>query len=374
MQRLYPGQMEMDATGRLRAPEYDMTREQFDAAQAEMNADFEEAKAEAEEELNEGLPPDKYIDIEQFVVAGDPIGVKVLYPNGDIRPESLETYELDIPENIEPQKKPEYVYVWTTGSENPCDICEMMDGTILDDNHVPKPHPNCNCFATKMKKDDFEKKYGDVDAGKQEKLKELYAQEKEWQMKAEARENNNGKLREISDKGMEFLKKMEGDVKVNGRHVIYNDATGLPIKEGEPLPKGATIGYGHLVKKGEDFSKGLSEQEATELFAKDLQDTYKTIERQINSEALYSMSQNNYDALVSFVFNIGPGSAKLENANRGLYQSTVRKYINNGSNHKSDTYHNLESAWRAFRNGGELDNRRDAEWRLFQNSDYTGYR
>lgn len=186
LQRLYPGQMEMDATGRLRAPEYDMTREQFDAAQDEIESDFEEAKAQAEEELNEGLPPDEHIDIEQFVVPGDPIGVKVLYPNGDIRPESLETYDLDIPENIEPQKKPEYVFVWTTGGENPCDICEMMDGTILDDNHVPKPHPNCNCFATKMKKDDFDKKYGGADAGKQELYELLKAQEKMYELREQS--------------------------------------------------------------------------------------------------------------------------------------------------------------------------------------------
>ena len=58
----------------------------------------------------------------------------------------------------------------------------------------------------------------------------------------------------MSDKGIEWLKGLEGSVKVNGKHVIYDDATGKPVPAGVPLPVGATIGYGHLVKPGEDFS------------------------------------------------------------------------------------------------------------------------
>lgn len=177
----------------------------------------------------------------------------------------------------------------------------------------------------------------------------------------------------ISEKGLEWLKKLEGSVKIDGKHVVYNDATGMPVPAGAPMPPCATIGYGHLIKPGENFSNGLTEQQATELFQRDLQSTYDTISRQINRSALASMSQNQYDALVALVFNIGPGSAAPENANRGLYQSTVRKYINNQDYH-SNIYPTRERAWKAFRNNGALDKRRDAEWRLFQNADYSGYR
>lgn len=366
MQRLYPGQMEMDATGRLHAPEYDMTKAQFDAAQAEIESDFEEAKAEAEEELNEGLPDDQHIDIDQFMVAGDPIGVKVLYPNGDIRTENLETFDLDIPEGVEPQKKPEYVYVWTTGGENPCDVCEMMDGTILDDDHVPKPHPNCNCFATKMPKTDFEKKYGGADAKKQEKLKELYAKEKEWQMKAE--EKHNPKDMGLSRSGMIFLKDKENKVlDKDGRHVIYDDKTQKPVPAGQPLPDGATIGYGHLVQKGEDFSKGLSEKEATELFKQDIRNAENIVKNNISAP----INQHQFDGLVSLAYNIGAGN---------FAGSTIRQYVNN-PNHKDDDYPTPESAWKAWNKDrnpktGKLEvvkglvNRRNDDWNIYENGIY----
>lgn len=177
----------------------------------------------------------------------------------------------------------------------------------------------------------------------------------------------------ISEQGLEWLKKLEGSVKINGKHVVYDDATGRPVPAGNPLPTGATIGYGHLIKSGEDFRNGLTEKQATELFQRDLQSTYDTIAKQIDASVLASMSQNQYDALVALVFNIGPGSAAPEHANRGLYQSTVRKYIND-TDYRSNTYPTQEAAWKAFRNHGALDSRRDAEWRLFQYQDYSGYR
>ena len=44
----------------------------------------------------------------------------------------------------------------------------------------------------------------------------------------------------------------------NGRFWVYNDSLGLP-----------TIGYGHLVLKGESFAAGLTESEANALLQKD---------------------------------------------------------------------------------------------------------
>lgn len=175
----------------------------------------------------------------------------------------------------------------------------------------------------------------------------------------------------ISEQGIKWLKKLEGSVKVDGKHVIYDDATGQPVPAGASLPLGATIGYGHLIKPSEDFSKGLTEREATELFQQDLQSTYNIISKQVDHNVLFAMPQHQYDALVSLVFNIGPGSAATSNANRGFYQSTIRKYIND-KDYRSNTYPTQESAWKAFRNHGMLDSRRDAEWRLYQNNDYSG--
>lgn len=58
---------------------------------------------------------------------------------------------------------------------------------------------------------------------------------------------------QISDSGLNKLKQFESAVKIAGRHIIYDDATGKPVAQNEPLPRGATIGYGHLIKKWREF-------------------------------------------------------------------------------------------------------------------------
>ena len=66
----------------------------------------------------------------------------------------------------------------------------------------------------------------------------------------------------------------------------------------------ATIGYGHLVLKGEDYSSALTEAEAIELFKKD-------VERVVNpslDKIEVELTQNQVDALGSFIFNVGPGA------------------------------------------------------------------
>ena len=66
----------------------------------------------------------------------------------------------------------------------------------------------------------------------------------------------------------------------------------------------ATIGYGHLVLAGEDFSGGLTEAEAIKLFEKD-------VERVVNGsldKIQVELTQNQIDAVGSFIFNVGPGA------------------------------------------------------------------
>lgn len=66
----------------------------------------------------------------------------------------------------------------------------------------------------------------------------------------------------------------------------------------------ATIGYGHLVLKGEDYSAAITEAEAIELFKKD-------VERVVNpslDKIQVELTQNQVDALGSFIFNVGPGA------------------------------------------------------------------
>lgn len=77
-----------------------------------------------------------------------------------------------------------------------------------------------------------------------------------------------------------------------------------------------TIGYGHT---GSDVKTGLkiTSQQAEELLKKDLE----YFENKINNLLCVQLNQNQYDAIVSFVFNIGVGA---------FSESTMLKFLNSG--------------------------------------------
>ena len=166
----------------------------------------------------------------------------------------------------------------------------------------------------------------------------------------------------LSDNGIRILKQCEGRVMRNGRHVIYDDKNGQPVTTGAPLPAGATIGYGHLIKPGEDFRDGIDEDTATELLRADL----GYAERAVCNAITVNLRQNQFDALVMLCFNIGA---------RNFANSTVVKYINN-PNFKSARYFNLGAAWRAWnKTGGRvssgLGRRREVELKIYENGIYA---
>lgn len=160
----------------------------------------------------------------------------------------------------------------------------------------------------------------------------------------------------FSNNGINVLKQLEGAVIINGKHVVYDDQTGKPININGMLPHGATIGYGHLVQSGECFKGGITEAQATELLRTDV----AVAERAVQNNIFAPLSQNQYDALVIFAYNIGINN---------FAKSTVVKYINN-PNFRSVLYPTVELAWRAWNKsaGREmtgLNRRRDAELKLF---------
>lgn len=88
------------------------------------------------------------------------------------------------------------------------------------------------------------------------------------------------------------------------RNKLYDDATGKTIARAADAKGFPTIGVGHLVKKGDTSYDGktLSDAEIDALFAADV----KWAENIINGLGL-PLKQNQFDALVSFVYNVGPG-------------------------------------------------------------------
>jgi len=91
----------------------------------------------------------------------------------------------------------------------------------------------------------------------------------------------------ISQKGLNLIKIHEGY-----RARRYLCAAGIP-----------TIGYGHALKNGENYTE-ITESKAEELLKQDVQIAESTV----NSSVIIKLSQNQFDALVSLVYNWGTGN------------------------------------------------------------------
>lgn len=80
--------------------------------------------------------------------------------------------------------------------------------------------------------------------------------------------------------------------------------------------KGYSIGYGHLMTLGENYTSVTQDQARALL----LQDAAIAV-RAVNSSVSVSLTQNQFDALVSFAYNVGVGAFK---------SSTLVKLLNQG--------------------------------------------
>lgn len=108
-------------------------------------------------------------------------------------------------------------------------------------------------------------------------------------------------MRHITLSGLSLIKEFEGF-----SASIYLDAAGLP-----------TIGYGHLLRSGEDkmFRRGISHEAAIALLIKDVEASERAVLRLIQ----VPLTNGQFDALVSFTFNLGSGA---------LQRSTLRRKVN----------------------------------------------
>lgn len=104
-----------------------------------------------------------------------------------------------------------------------------------------------------------------------------------------------------SDKGIELIKSFEGL-----RQNAYDDQQPNVILTSKTKIKGTlTIGYGHTGKVFDQklvWYTHISKAEATELLKADLEKFEKKVEKHNKK---YKWTQNEFDALVSFAFNIG---------------------------------------------------------------------
>jgi lysozyme len=103
----------------------------------------------------------------------------------------------------------------------------------------------------------------------------------------------------ISQNGLDLIKQHE-----SFSPTVYICPAGKP-----------TVGFGHVVLPNESFTR-ISEQEAEDLLCKDV----SIAENCINNAVKVPITQNQFDALVSFVFNVGCAA---------FLKSTLLRKLNN---------------------------------------------
>lgn len=144
---------------------------------------------------------------------------------------------------------------------------------------------------------------------------------------------------QTSENGLKLIAKFEG-ISLKP----YRDVVGL-----------WTIGFGHLIGDGSslpnNWNRTLTLDECYDLLASDVRKFELGIKRYINVE----LTQNQFDALVSFAFNLGLGT---------LQRSTLRAKLN-----RKD-YDGAISSWLKYNKAGGkvfrgLTRRREAEVNLF---------
>lgn len=142
----------------------------------------------------------------------------------------------------------------------------------------------------------------------------------------------------LSSKGLDFIKSYEK----------------LSLKEYKDQAGYETIGYGHKVLPGEDFSKGVTKAQALALLKSDVGGAVKDV----NAALKVSATQNQFDALVSLRFNAGQVSV--------LPGNEMMRAVNAGSVTESNftAYRYVHVNGKAVVSQGLL-NRREAEWQMF---------
>ena len=138
-------------------------------------------------------------------------------------------------------------------------------------------------------------------------------------------------MRHITQEGIDLIKRFEG---------FSSTVYFCPAEY-------ATIGYGHVVKKGEDFSAGITQDEAEELLRTDAQIAERAVLRLIT----VPLTDGQFDALVSFTYNLGSGA---------LQRSTLRRVINR-QNHSKVPNQLMRWVWAGGRKLKGLARRREAE-------------
>jgi lysozyme len=102
--------------------------------------------------------------------------------------------------------------------------------------------------------------------------------------------------------------------------------------------KGNSIGFGHLIQPGEDYTY-LTREQGEQLLAQDV----ASAERTVSAAVSVPLNQGQFDALVSFTYNVGAGafraSTLLRKLNAGDYAGAAAEFPRwvNASGQRNET-------------------------------------
>lgn len=135
-----------------------------------------------------------------------------------------------------------------------------------------------------------------------------------------------------SPQGLDFIKRYQGLSLEK-----YQDQDGLWI-----------IGYGHLIRDHETFAQPITRLQAESLFVQDVSYYRQVLNRCVQTP----LTQNQFDALLSLAFSLGPEAIQLSSVVHSVNRREYRKAL---------------AVWRAEdQQQNSLARQRQAESALFQ--------
>jgi len=144
-------------------------------------------------------------------------------------------------------------------------------------------------------------------------------------------------MRNVTDEGLDLIKRFEGF-----SPIVYICPAGWP-----------TIGYGHVVRdqEREQYEDGIDEEVGEALLRNDVEKSGRAVLRLIR----VALDDGQFDALVSFTFNLGSGA---------LQRSTLRRRVNR-EEHEAAPAEFRRWVWAGGRRLKGLMRRREAEAQLY---------
>ena len=131
----------------------------------------------------------------------------------------------------------------------------------------------------------------------------------------------------ISQKGIDLIKKYEGCILQS-----YDDYSNQIVNAGDIYSGTLTIGFGHT----ENVYAGqtITEDQANEMLISDMVKYSEEVQEVINEGTItFEYTQNMFDALVSFDYNLGQGNLRTlcRNRDKQTVADKMLLYINPGS-------------------------------------------